>query len=96
MNSIVYPSGSLTNAMTVVPCFIGPGSRVTWPPYSHDNRSRVLVTVTEEGESELSVRVIVLAQKLHPQCLRIKGNRLFKIPDANHCMQKPHINLRFE
>lgn len=32
MSSILYPFGSSTNAMTVLPCFIGPGSRVTFPP----------------------------------------------------------------
>jgi hypothetical protein len=32
MNSILYPSGSSTKAITVVPCFIGPAGRVTLPP----------------------------------------------------------------
>lgn len=32
INSILYPSGSCTNAITVVPPFTGPGSRVTAPP----------------------------------------------------------------
>jgi hypothetical protein len=32
INSILYPSGSVTNAITVVPCFIGPASRTTVPP----------------------------------------------------------------
>ncbi len=32
INSILYPSGSCTNAITVVPPFTGPGSRVTVPP----------------------------------------------------------------
>jgi hypothetical protein len=34
MNSILYPSGSSTNAITLPPNFIGPGSRVTLPPFA--------------------------------------------------------------
>ena len=32
MSSILYPSGSVTKAMTVLPPFTGPASRVTLPP----------------------------------------------------------------
>ena len=33
ISSILYPSGSSTKAITVLPCFIGPGSRTTRPPW---------------------------------------------------------------
>ena len=32
ISSILYPSGSSRNAITVVPCFIGPAGRTTFAP----------------------------------------------------------------
>lgn len=34
ISSTRYPSGSSTKAITVEPCFIGPGGRTTLPPFS--------------------------------------------------------------
>ena len=55
INSILYPSGSCTKAMTVVPPFTGPASRVTFAPKA-PAASRTLAHAAEQPTEPCGIR----------------------------------------
>lgn len=55
-----------------------------------DDAVVVLVTVADEGQGELAVRVILAAQQGHAQDFGIEGDGFIHVADAQHGMQQSH------
>ena len=49
-----------------------------------------LVAVTDEGQGELAVRIILAAQQGHAQHLGVEGDGFVQIADTQHGMQQSH------